>query len=375
MISVLFLIPTLDRGGAENVLVDLVNQMDQRKFDITVQTLFDKNSQKKRLCDGIHYKSFLYYQFHGNSRLIARIPSFVLYRFIIRKKYDIVISYLEGPTSHIIAGCPYSETKKVAWFHSALDTDKGFQAGFSNKSEALKVYEQLDMIVFVSDTVKDTIERVAGKPFSKSCVLHNTLNINLIHNKAKEKTISFSYAESEFNIISTGKITPVKGYDRLAKIQKRLRDNGYPTHVYILGKGSQKKEIEEYICKNNIEESFTFLGFQENPYNYIVNADLFVCSSRREGYSTAVSEALALGIPVISTDCSGAKELLGSDNEYGIVTDNNEEALFNGIKSYLDDVSLQAHYRQQAKVRGKLLCAEKTVKDVEGMLTRLADNH
>ena len=61
MISVLFLIPTLDRGGAENVLVDLVNHMDQSKFRITVQTLFDKDSQKHRLKKGIRYKSFLYH--------------------------------------------------------------------------------------------------------------------------------------------------------------------------------------------------------------------------------------------------------------------------------------------------------------------------
>ena len=75
MISILFLIPTLDRGGAENVLVNLVNHMDQSKFRITVQTLFDKDSQKDRLRPGIEYRSFLYKQFHGNSRLQARLPA------------------------------------------------------------------------------------------------------------------------------------------------------------------------------------------------------------------------------------------------------------------------------------------------------------
>ena len=91
MISVLFLIPTLDRGGAENVLVDLVNHMDQSKFQITVQTLFDKDSQKDRLREGIEYRSFLYHQFHGNSRLFARIPAGLLYRLIVRKRYDVVV--------------------------------------------------------------------------------------------------------------------------------------------------------------------------------------------------------------------------------------------------------------------------------------------
>ena len=75
MISVLFLIPTLDRGGAENVLVDLVNSMDIDRFDITVQTLFDHNSQKDRLRKEIKYKSFLYHQFRGNSWLMAMVPA------------------------------------------------------------------------------------------------------------------------------------------------------------------------------------------------------------------------------------------------------------------------------------------------------------
>ena len=79
MIRVLFLIPTLDRGGAENVLVDLVNHMDQSKFRITVQTLFDQNSQKDLLREGIEYRSFLNHQFRGNSRIIAMLPAKMLY--------------------------------------------------------------------------------------------------------------------------------------------------------------------------------------------------------------------------------------------------------------------------------------------------------
>lgn len=371
MISVLFLIPTLDRGGAENVLVDLVNHMDQSRFRITVQTLFDQDSQKDCLKEGIEYKTFLYHQFHGNSRLQARIPARLLYKLIVRKRYGIVVSYLEGPTAHIISGCPYPETKKVAWFHSAHDKERGFYAGFSSKSNALKAYLGFDKIVFVSKTVQERITKTAGVDFDKSCVLYNTLNTYLIKNGSQKQLKDFSYSKSEFNIVSTGKLDPVKGYDRLARIQKKLLDLGYSTHVYVLGAGQERRSIEKYLTETGIKDYFTFLGFQENPYNYVVNADLFVCSSRREGFSTAVSEALILGIPVISTDCSGARELLGDHNEYGIVTENDEEALFNGIKKYLDDRALQIYYKQQAIKRGESFSAEKTVKAVEEMLLNI----
>ena len=368
MISVLFLIPTLDRGGAENVLVDLVNHMDQSKFQITVQTLFDQNSQKNRLREGIEYRTFLYHQFHGNSRLMARIPARLLYKLIVRKRYDVVISYLEGPTSHIISGCPYKDTKRVAWFHSALKSDRGFHAGFVSKKTAVKAYLNYDVVVFVANTVKSTIEKTAGVSFHNAKVLYNTLNSEIIIRGAEENVAGFPLSEEEFNIISAGKIVSVKGYDRLAKVQKRLKTAGYRTHVYILGIGQDQKKIEEYIDRNGLTESFTFLGFQKNPYKYINKADLFVCSSRREGFSTAVSEALILGIPVVSTNCSGAIELLGEHNEYGIVTENNVKALYQGIKRMIDAPDLLEFYKKQSSLKGKSFSADRTVNEVERMI-------
>ena len=371
MINVLFLIPTLDRGGAENVLVDLVNHMDQSRFHITVQTLFDRNSQKDRLWDGIRYKSFLYRQFHGNSRLMARIPARLLYRLIVRERYDVVVSYLEGPTTHIIAGCPYPETKKVAWFHSALDTGRRFSAGFASIKAALQVYKALDKIVFVAKTVKKIIEETAGTAFPNSVVMYNTINTEEIRSRSRESLEEPIFSENEISILSTGKITPVKGYDRLARVQKKLIDAGYKTHIYILGAGKDREEIEKYTAENAIADSFTFLGFQENPYKYVAKADLFVCSSRREGFSTAVSEALVLGVPVVSTNCSGAYELLGENNEYGIVTENNEDALYQGIRRLLDDPSLLRYYREKAGSRGAEFTTKTTVKAVEDMLEHL----
>ena len=96
-----------------------------------------------------------------------------------------------------------------------------------------------------------------------------------------------------------------------------------------------------------------------------------MCSSRREGFSTAVTEALIVGTPVVSTNCSGAYELLGDNNEYGIVTENDEDALYDGIKKMLTEENLLQHYKEQAIVRGRRFSTEKTVKAVEDMLNNL----
>lgn len=93
--------------------------------------------------------------------------------------------------------------------------------------------------------------------------------------------------------------------------------------------------------------------------------DLFVCSSRSEGFSTAVTEALILGIPVVTTMVSGMTELLGENQEYGIVVQNNEESLFQGIMTILNDQKLLEYYQNQAVIRGKDFMTEKTVEETQ----------
>lgn len=371
MKSVLFLIPTLDRGGAENVLVNLVNHMDQSRFRITVQTLFDKDSQKDRLRSGIEYKSFLYKQFHGNSRLQALLPARMLYRMIVGKKYDIVVSYLEGPTTHVLSGCPYADSKRVAWVHVEMDSERQMSVGFRTKKEALKAYLAVDRVVFVANTVRQKFEKVSQTDFERGSVLYNTVDSHEIRENAAADTEGVRFDDAEFNIVSVGRLVKAKGFDRLARVQKRLINAGFSTHVYILGAGAEENRLREYAEANGLKDTFTLLGFQNNPYKFVAKADLFVCSSRREGFSTAVTESLILGTPVVSVNCSGARELLGENNEYGIVTENSEEALYQGIKQVLSDPALLAHYREKAAERGAAFDTEQTVKAVENMLQSL----
>ena len=102
----------------------------------------------------------------------------------------------------------------------------------------------------------------------------------------------------------------------------------------------------------------------------MAKCDLFVCASHAEGFSTAATEALILGTPVCTVEVSGMKEMLGN-NEYGLITKNDEEALYTGIKKLLDDSKLLAHYRAQAALRGEKFSTAETVRAVEEMLLNL----
>ena len=122
-----------------------------------------------------------------------------------------------------------------------------------------------------------------------------------------------------------------------------------------------------YISQHKLETSITLWGFQANPYALMKQCDLFVCSSICEGYSTAVTEAVILGLPVITTDCSGMNEIL-QNGQYGIITKNSEEALYQGIKGLLDSPNQLAYYKKQSELRSKDFRIESLIKPIEDFL-------
>ncbi len=367
MTKVLFLIPNLAHGGAEKVLVNLANNMDKTKFDVTVQTLFDVGVNRQYLNSDVKYIGGFKRMPRGNTYVMKLFSPEKLYKHFIRDNYDIIVSYLEGPTARIVSGCTNPNTKLVSWIHIEQHTKGLASKSFRSCKEALDCYSKFDRTVCVSDTVKDDFESIfdTKKPVE---VLYNTNESEKIKKLSDEKADDVNFSKDIINIISVAKIVPSKGYDRLMKIHKKLIEKNIKNHIYILGIGEEKEKYEKYLAENNLTDTFTFLGYRDNPYKYVKKADLYVCSSRREGFSTAVTEALIVGTPVVSTNCSGAYELLGKNDEYGIVTENDEDALYEGIKKMLTTPNLLETYAAKAKERGKAFSTEKTVKAVEEML-------
>ena len=370
MIKILFFIPTLSHGGAEKVLVNLVNHLDRKKYDITVQTLFDGGVNQQFLKPHIKHRSIFKKIFPGNSRVLALFPPKLLYKRFIKEHFDIIVSYLEGPTARIVIGCTDKDTKIVSWIHCRMETEKAGAVGFRSYQEARRCYNRFDYTACVSKWVKDSFIKTFdfNKPIG---VLYNTIETDEIKELSNKSVEDVSFEKDVFNIISVGKIIAVKAFMRLAHIHKRLLEDGIKNHVYILGVGNEQTQIEKYLSENNLSDSFTFLGYRTNPYQYVKACDLYVCSSVSEGFSTSVTESLIVGTPVVTTLCSGMEELLGENNEFGVVTENNEQALYEGIKRLLDNPDLLDHYKKQAEIRGKAFSTNNTVYAVEEMLAQL----
>lgn len=367
--SLLFLIPSLGGGGAERVLANLVNNLDKEKYDITVQTLFDVGVNRQFLQSHITYIPGLPWQIPGNTKLLKLVSPERLYRMLVKKEYDVVISYLEGPTARIAAGCPDPNTKLVCWIHVEQHSKEAAAYSFRSFREAQACYGRFHKIICVAESVKNDFESIFNLP-KPAQVLYNTNETDLILEQSAQETTDIFLSEN-INVFSVGRLRPEKGYDRLIRAHRVLLEEGLGHHIYILGKGNEKETLTRLIEETGVADTFHLLGFRDNPYKYVAKADLFICSSRREGFSTAVTEALILGIPVVSTLCSGARELLGENGEFGIVTENSEAGIIKGLRRMLTEPGLLEYYRAKAKERGPCFSKEASVRATERMLDDL----
>jgi glycosyltransferase involved in cell wall biosynthesis len=162
-----------------------------------------------------------------------------------------------------------------------------------------------------------------------------------------------------------GRLTAQKGFDRLIDACAQL---SVPYRLQIIGEGPDRPKLEEAIARRNLRDRIRLLGWQENPYPYLKNADLVVCSSRYEGLSTVVTEALILGKAVVTTPCNGMAELLGN-SEYGLIT----EDLCDGLTRMLTEQGLREHYEAMSARRGGDLRGAELARRTEAFFTELLE--
>lgn len=356
MTKILFYIDTLKAGGAEKVLCNLVNAMDHDRFAVTVVTPFPENTAA--LSPQVHYLS-LYPAKNTLTRYLYRLES-ALGTAVRRlpKDQHLEVAYLEcGPTK-FLAGSK-SKAKKLAWVHCDLILKSDNPAAFAKKTAPW--YEKYDHVVCVSESVRESFHRLYNGRFPSS-VLYNVNDEGEILRKAE----AFLPEKSDVpTLCAVGRLTAQKGFDRLIEACAQL---SVPYRLQIIGEGPDRPKLEEAIARAGLEDRIRLLGWQENPYPYLKNADLVVCSSRYEGLSTVVTEALILGKAVVTTPCNGMAELLG-DSEYGLIT----EDLCDGLTRMLTERDLREHYEAMSARRGGDLRGAELARRTEAFFTELLE--
>lgn len=247
------------------------------------------------------------------------LGSFLIKRLARRfdcSKYDVVIGYQEGYATEFVA---YSNAKrKIAWVHSMYSR-------WGNVKTA-NIYDKLDTIVCVSETAKKDMITAYPKGKGRIEVVYNSLN--------KENVVSLSreYVSSQkadaFRIISVGRVDPVKRFSYIPVIADELRKRGLNFIWTIVGGVAVKEEYEKLInsiSQLELKNEIVLKGQLDNPYPEIKNSDLLVCLSSSETFNYTLMEARFLGVPVIATNFTAAKEFVNNSID-GIISPLDEMA-------------------------------------------------
>lgn len=379
MKKILILVPSLNMGGMERMLVNVANALVKCGYSVTVvNTTGDDPAITGRLDSKVDYKKyvvpvkfFLHATWkdwiHGNVRILpykywTKFHSAkYLHKKYIKEKYDTEIAFYTGYPVKIIDGCS-KYTKKVFWLHGEAWLMDGMIQGYWSQKQADNVYKNYDQIVCVSKR----IEHDFRKRFGNACNVTTISNINdteQILLKGKKEKIN----TKDLTFVLVGRVdNQHKGFDRVLTAAKKLHDEGYHFSVWVVGDGidfEQLKNQKDFLQMDYV----TLWGMQENPYKYINSADVFICSSHYEGYGLVVAEALILGKPVISTNVSGPAEIL-ENGKYGYLVENSTEGLYLGMKAFLNETGLIDEYHNKALERADFFNPERIVKQIEEIL-------
>lgn len=352
-----FFINTLGGGGAEKVLVDLVNRLPAEKFDITVTTLLH-GVHETRLAPHIKHNCIV--RTHNRllsfclDRIYCKLFSRALFaRCFLKGEFDYLISYLEGFNTQVLAAYR-GAAKRIAFVHCNTGVDNAWVNTYSSINQCLQQYNSFDQVCFISQDALEGFERVVG-PLNNARVVHNVIDYERVISLSKEAGAESvnPFSNEGMRLISVGRLTRVKGYERLLGAIGRLQREGFKMQLTICGDGDSRQELEQMVKKDGLN-NVRFLGFQSNPYRFMKLADYYVCSSYSEGYSTSVAEAMALGLPVITTDCSGMREIL-CDGEYGVIVENSEDGLYQGLRTLLRNPDRGADLKAKVSIWSKEL--------------------
>ena len=394
MKKILFMCINMNIGGTEKALLTMLNEMDRKKYDITLFMLEEYGGFLNQIPDGIKVMYLKEYKtlkkFINNppqlvakeliknrkvisglsilfiytiSKLIKDIS--IYYKYILRnvdilnEEYDIAIAYA-GPMDFIsyFVINKIKSKKRVQWIH--FDISKiGFNVNF-----AKKIYDKFDKVFVVSNEGKDKLINFLPSLKDKTEVFFNIISCKMIEKMSYEGE-GFSDDFDGTRILTVGRLSKEKGQDLIIPVLKKLKKNGYKVRWYCIGDGPAKKEYEKLVDKLNIKDDFIFLGSKLNPYTYMKECNIYVQPSKHEGYCITLGEARCFNNPIVTTNFTGANEQIVNENT-GLVCEINEEEIYKAIKKLLDDKKLYKNIKDN--LNNEIVDSTKEIRKLESIL-------
>lgn len=333
-LSVLFLIPSLQGGGAERVFASLLQYADRNKFSLSLAVVDGRYDVYRELVpkdvEFIDLNCF---------RIRQAIPKIL--RLIYQRRPNVVFSTL----GHL--------NLAIAILRPFLPHAVRFVARESNVVSLLSLsykmpfwwtwayrcfYKRFDKVICQSYDMKNDLIQTFSLPESKTVVINNPVDIEYIKKMASDKLPSYvceskALGEDIIHLVAAGRLTHQKGFDLLIRALAICQNHNF--FVTILGEGEKRDELQQLAIDHGVAHQMHFIGFQANPFSIIAQADAFVLSSRFEGFPNVILEALACGTPVIATPAlGGVREILTGLDGCLVAEEVSADALANALKSF-----------------------------------------
>ena len=342
-LKIVFFIPSLSMGGAEKVFVTLANRFCNLGHKVTIVTLGLGGQLSGELDKRVCQHSL------NASRLALCLPG--LLWFLVRNKIDVFVSGLQYPNiissfAHLLS---LSKAKLIVTEHS-------------NSTELLKkltpwrrsilklgvnlAYSRASTIVAVSEGVKECLNNTYKMPAWNVVVIHNPVDLQRIHLLSQEDLNHPWFDEKSLPVVvAVGRLSVEKNFSLLIRAFLAVTER-IEARLAIIGDGPLRIRLESEAASLGLARRIMFVGFSTNPYYYILRSNVLVVSSTREGFSNVIVEGLALGKPIVSTDCkSGPSEIL-LDGVYGrLVPVNDEVSLAAAIVQAIKESNFEGLHR------------------------------
>jgi glycosyltransferase involved in cell wall biosynthesis len=368
-IKIMFVYSSLFAGGEERLLIDRLKELDRNKFDIAL-CLFKKAGEFiSEIPSDIPIL-----ELKKNNRWDFFPLIFRLRKTIQKQQPDIVVSGLWYPTvivalSKLFIRHSFRFIAREPHNHKR-DYNRNTIVDLIRRQLLQYGHQHADLILTGSKGAATDIAANYGIPRERIHVIYNAVNLAEINRKAAEP-ITQNMLNNRKYLVTLGRLIHRKGFDILLRSFKIVKMQSNPElRLVIIGEGKERANLEQLARELEISDAITFLGYQPNPYNIIRQAAGFVCSSRWEGFASVIIEAMATGVPIVSTQCPFGPDEIIIDGINGLLVPvDDTSAMANAIIRILTEPQLREQFSEAGKTRVINFDIKYIVKEYETVFT------
>ncbi len=341
--------------GVASTLRSLIMNIDPNRYDIHLLPLFRLDRKfLEPVCERVTLHRGFGFYFRGLSKLVDLVPLRLLYRLLVRDKYDLEVAYQYGLPTKMISISP--NPHKICWMHTY------------DSNLILKIYYQ--KYPKIVNVARIGSEKLHKEGFCQADYCYNIIDEDYIARKASESNIPTT---SKKVVVTVCRIDPDKAMLRQIECIERIHGIDKKYEFWIVGSGTDFSVIQDYVSDHDLDSYIKLFGNQTNPYKYLANASLYFCGSLREGFSTACQEAAILGVPIVTTEVDGAKELI-EIADCGEVIPNDEQAITERLTAILSDNNLMNQWKKTAIANRHRFYKQPRIEKIEQTLNNAISN-